>query len=263
MNTKPRFKLPQIPTNVVTITMAGLILMASGGMGGAYAAAQFTGADIKNGTITGSDLKNGSVSGTDLKNGSVKAADLATNSVGAAEIAPDSVKAAALAPNAVDSTALAPNSVDSSALRRDSVTTENLTGDAEEAVETVLDATTETQDGQTVLGAGRLIYSWSGDATRGDTPRVLEHFSQAVFTYSVNSATRPGTYTIVFGSQGDTGAQTITCSVAEASVEFPGSCTATAVIYGLRTMVTAHENHPGGAQSTLVGIQVSDAAGNN
>lgn len=219
-------KFPKLPTNVVTVGMAGIILMASGGMGGAYAAKAM---------ITGADIKNGSITAKDLAKNSVKAQELSRNSVG--------------------SDALAPNSV----------TTNNLTGEAGEVVEVVSDATTETSGGEVVLGAGRLVYNWTGDPSTGATPPVLENFNQAVFTYSVTAATKPGTYTIIFGGSSDqlTAGNHITCSIPEASVELPGSCTATAAISGGTTSVSTAVNHPGGSQATLVGIQVGNVSGIN
>lgn len=75
--------------NVVS-TLA--LLLAAGG-GGAYAAAQLTGADIKDGTITGADVKgahkpfvDGSLTTWDVKDGSLRSRDVANGAITPAKL---------------------------------------------------------------------------------------------------------------------------------------------------------------------------------
>lgn len=64
----------------------------------AYAAAQITGAQIKNGTVTSVDVANNSLTAADLKNLSVTGADIATGTLTGAKIANGSIGAADLQP---------------------------------------------------------------------------------------------------------------------------------------------------------------------
>ena len=81
--------------------VASLALFLALGTGGAYAANEWTGANIKNGTLTGQDIKNGSLktidvkdenlTGTDIKNGTVAGLDLANGGVGTGQVADGSL----------------------------------------------------------------------------------------------------------------------------------------------------------------------------
>lgn len=68
MNLRPRISAP----NIVAGAVLGLVL----GGGAAYAANEFTGKNIKNGTLTGADIKNNSLASADIKNSSLKSLDI-------------------------------------------------------------------------------------------------------------------------------------------------------------------------------------------
>lgn len=65
-------KVPRPSASMVVATVA-LTAVA----GGAFAAGQITGRQVKNGSLTGADVKNGSLTGADVKNGSLGLATLA------------------------------------------------------------------------------------------------------------------------------------------------------------------------------------------
>lgn len=79
MNLRPRISASNLAAGLVL----GLVL----GGGAAYAANEFTGKNIKNGTLTGADVKNKSLTGADLKDGSVKALDILNATLTGADVA--------------------------------------------------------------------------------------------------------------------------------------------------------------------------------
>jgi hypothetical protein len=89
--------------------------------GGAYAAQQWTGANIKNGSLTGADVKNQSLTGVDIKDGKVAAADLAGGAVTGAKIAIGAVGTSQLADGAVGTSQLADGAVTGPKLAADAV----------------------------------------------------------------------------------------------------------------------------------------------
>lgn len=70
----------------VTTLVAGMALGAVLAGGGAFAAGQITGKQIKNGTVTSADLKNESIRGKDIKNGTVTGDDVADGSLTNADV---------------------------------------------------------------------------------------------------------------------------------------------------------------------------------
>ncbi len=75
----------------VTSTLALFLALTTGT---AYAANEWTGANIRDGSITSADIKNGTVSGTDIKNATVTSSDIADAAVGGSEIADGTVATA-------------------------------------------------------------------------------------------------------------------------------------------------------------------------
>lgn len=67
-----RFR-PRLTYSGVASTLALVLALTTGA---AYAANEWTGANIQNGSLTGADIKNGSVTGMDLKNGNVASIDI-------------------------------------------------------------------------------------------------------------------------------------------------------------------------------------------
>ena len=97
----------------VTSTMA-LVLTLS--MGTAYAANEWTGTNIVD----------GSLAGVDIKNGSLGSADLAPNSVNGGRIADGTVKTVDLAPDSVDSSKVANDTVTGIDVKNESLTGEDI-----------------------------------------------------------------------------------------------------------------------------------------
>jgi hypothetical protein len=105
--------------NVVS-TLALVIAMGSGT---AYAANEWTGANIRNGTLTGADVKNSSLTGADVKNGSLTqwdvkdgslvGKDLLDGTVAAADIADGSITSAEVKDGALTGSDVADNSITS------------------------------------------------------------------------------------------------------------------------------------------------------
>lgn len=76
--------------------VASLALFLALGGGAAWAANEFTGANIRDGTLTGADVKGstaveGTLTGLDLKRGSVKGRDIAANSIDGGRVANNSL----------------------------------------------------------------------------------------------------------------------------------------------------------------------------
>ncbi len=83
-----RFR-PRLTYSGVASTLALVLALTTGA---AYAANEWTGANIQNGTLTGADIKSGSVAGIDLKNGTVASIDIKDESLTGADIADDSIQ---------------------------------------------------------------------------------------------------------------------------------------------------------------------------
>lgn len=83
MTLRPRISAPNL--------VAGLVLGLVLGGGAAYAANEFTGKNIKNGTLTGADIKNKSLTGVDVKDSSLKSIDILNASLTGADLADGSV----------------------------------------------------------------------------------------------------------------------------------------------------------------------------
>jgi hypothetical protein len=80
--------------------LAVIALVCSLG-GTAWATAQITGRDIKNGTVTGADIKNGSLTGADVKDGSLSGADVKDGSLSGADVQNASLTGADIADGSV------------------------------------------------------------------------------------------------------------------------------------------------------------------
>lgn len=93
--------------------VATIALFLALGTGGAYAANEWTGKNIKNGSLTGADVRNGSLTGADLKDGKVGTVDLATGAVTGDKLAAGAVVAGRIAVAAVGPQQLAADSVTS------------------------------------------------------------------------------------------------------------------------------------------------------
>ena len=108
--------------NAHTIVIGGLVtLLLTSGV--AYAANEWTGRNIKNGTLTNVDLKNGTITGTKIHDSSLTAADILDGTIGNADLANGSVDSAKVLDGSLGIGDLANASVDS-----DKVVDESLTG---------------------------------------------------------------------------------------------------------------------------------------
>ena len=95
----------------VTATLALTVAL---GTGGAYAANEWTGVNIVDGSLTGADVQDASIGGGKLVPNAINASRLAASSVETSEIADGNVFNADLAPNSISSTRIAPNGVETS-----------------------------------------------------------------------------------------------------------------------------------------------------
>ncbi len=86
-------KRPRLTYSGVASTLALVLAL---GTGTVYAANEWTGANIVNGSLTGADIKNGSVAGIDLKNGNVASIDIKDESLTGVDIADESLTGAAI-----------------------------------------------------------------------------------------------------------------------------------------------------------------------
>jgi hypothetical protein len=117
--------------------VATIALFFALGTGGAYAAQQWTGANIKNGTLTGADIKNQSLTGVDIKNGKVATIDLADGAVTGAKVADGSLTGADVADDSIASADVAPLNGDAD-IQDNTITTFDLADNSVDADE-VLD----------------------------------------------------------------------------------------------------------------------------
>jgi hypothetical protein len=134
--------------------VATIALFFAVSTGGAYAAQQWTGANIKNGSLTGADVKNKSLTGADIKDGKVVSVDLADGSVTTAKIAADAVGTAQVADGSLTGVDVADNSIASADvaplhgdtdIQDNTITTFDLADDSVDADE-VLDFGLSNQD---------------------------------------------------------------------------------------------------------------------
>jgi hypothetical protein len=103
-----------------------LALFIALGTGGAYAANEWTGHNIVDGSLTTADYKNNDIRSADIRNadkpgGGLGADDLATDSVGTNQIQTDGVNALEVADNSIDSGEISADSVLASDLATNSV----------------------------------------------------------------------------------------------------------------------------------------------
>jgi hypothetical protein len=118
--------------------VASIALFVSLSTGAVYAANEWTGANIVDGSLTGSDLAMNTVGGARIKDATVTADDLAANSVGSTEIVDGSMTSADLgfssvnsgqiATDAVGASEIADDSIDSGEIVNNSLTTADIKG---------------------------------------------------------------------------------------------------------------------------------------
>jgi hypothetical protein len=118
--------------------VASIALFVSLSTGAVYAANEWTGANIVDGSLTGSDLAMNTVGGPRIKDDTVTADDLAASSVASSEIVDGSVTSADLgfssvtssqiATDAVNASEIADNSIDSGEIVDNSLTLADLKG---------------------------------------------------------------------------------------------------------------------------------------
>jgi hypothetical protein len=124
--------------------VATIALFFAVSTGGAYAAQQWTGANIKNGTLTGADVKNKSLTGADIKDGRVASVDVTDGSLTGADVADGSLTGADVADNSIASADVAPLHGDVD-IQDNSITTFDLADNSVDADE-VLDFGLTNQD---------------------------------------------------------------------------------------------------------------------
>jgi hypothetical protein len=102
----------------VTSTLALVVAMATGG---AYAAHQLDGADIKDGSITGSKIKAGTITSADIANGTIRGMDIHADTITGSALKQDSITSSNLAAGSVTAAALHAGAVGSSAIKNGAV----------------------------------------------------------------------------------------------------------------------------------------------
>jgi len=110
--------------------VASIALFMSLSTGAVYAANEWTGANIVDGSLTGIDLAMNSVAGPRIVDDSLTSLDLAADSVKSSEIKDDSVTSTDLAAASVSSSEIADGSVTSADLGFSSVTSGQIATDA-------------------------------------------------------------------------------------------------------------------------------------
>ena len=76
-----------MPTLTFGRVIGGAAVLVLVSAGGAYAANEWTGANIVNGSLTSADIATDSIIGGDITNGTIAAVDIATDAVTTAKIA--------------------------------------------------------------------------------------------------------------------------------------------------------------------------------
>lgn len=151
MNLRPRISAP----NIVAGAVLGLVL----GGGAAYAANEFTGKNIKNGTLTGADIKNNSLTSADLKNSSVKSIDILNATLTGADVADGGLTGTDLLDGSVTTDDLLDGSITGADVSDNSLTGDDvgqLDGDADiiDNTITTFDIATDAIDSDEVLDFG-------------------------------------------------------------------------------------------------------------
>jgi hypothetical protein len=103
--------------NIVS-TLALFLALTTGTV---YAANEWTGANIVDGSLTAADLAVGTIGTLRVQDNSLQAADLAPDSVGTSEISADAVGSAEIATDGVGATEIANGSIDSGEIVNDSL----------------------------------------------------------------------------------------------------------------------------------------------
>ena len=107
-----------------------LALFVALGTGGAYAANEWTGENIVDGSITSADIRDASVTGGDLAPNAVNTTRIAQDAVTTSDIAQGTVDNADLAPNSITSTRIASNSIETLDISDRNIFTADLALDA-------------------------------------------------------------------------------------------------------------------------------------
>jgi hypothetical protein len=115
--------LARVASHLKHNVVAYLALFVALGGTSAYAANQFTGADIVNSSLTGADVKDQSIENRDLARNSIGSGMIRDGKVGNADLGPDSVTTDKVAPDA-----LSGDDVQNESLSGDDVQNESLTG---------------------------------------------------------------------------------------------------------------------------------------
>ncbi len=103
-STKPMGLLARLLQHLTYANVVATIaLFLALGTSGAYAVNEWTGKNIKNGTITSVDVKNGTISAADVKNGTLSGADIQDGTISRTEVAPGAVTREKVAAAAVGS----------------------------------------------------------------------------------------------------------------------------------------------------------------
>ena len=103
-STKPMGLLARLLQHLTYANVVATIaLFLALGTSGAYAVNEWTGKNIKNGTITNVDVKNGTISAADVKNGTLSGADIKDGTIAGEEMAPGAVTREKVAAAAVGS----------------------------------------------------------------------------------------------------------------------------------------------------------------
>ena len=103
-STKPMGLLARLLQHLTYANVVATIaLFLALGTSGAYAVNEWTGKNIKNGTITSVDVKNGTISAADVKNGTLSGADIKDGTIAGEEMAPGAVTREKVAAAAVGS----------------------------------------------------------------------------------------------------------------------------------------------------------------
>lgn len=111
---------PKVTYANVTSTLALFLALTTGT---AYAANEWTGANIVNGTITTADIKNGTITGADVQDASLRGVDIQDGYVSAADIADNSLTGAEIADGSLTGSDIANGSINGDAKITDNTIT--------------------------------------------------------------------------------------------------------------------------------------------
>jgi hypothetical protein len=120
--------------NAHTIVLGGLVtvLLTSGV---AYAANEWTGKNIKDGTLTNADLHSGTVTGAKIKNGSLTSTDILDGTIGNQDLAGGAVDSAKVLDGSLTGADVLDESLDSADILNESLTSADLATDSVNATE--------------------------------------------------------------------------------------------------------------------------------